>query len=53
MIITITKLDKKVKLDKNQKLYLIQQQYTDDISWITTNTNAKEYIKKDRTKCCN
>ena len=40
-----TKLDKKVKIDKNQKEYLIDQQYADDISWITTNKNAKEYIK--------
>ena len=45
-----TKLDKKVKIDKNQKEYLIDKQFSEDIRWITTNINAKEYIKKYTTK---
>ena len=28
-----------------KELYVIDQQYADDISWITTNKSAKEYIK--------
>ena len=31
-----------------KKEYLIDQQYADDISWITTNKNAKESSVIDR-----
>ena len=32
------------QININQNEYLIDQQYVDDISWITTNKNGKEYI---------
>ena len=42
---TYSKNNKNQKINKTQKEYIIDQQYADDISWITTNINAKEYIK--------
>ena len=40
-----TKDHKKSITPKNQKSYLIEQQYADDVSWITTSNDAKEEIK--------
>ena len=40
-----TRLDKKVKIDKGQTECLMDQQCDDDMSWITTSENAREYME--------
>ena len=46
MIIIIQKIIKNSITTKKQKSYIIEQQYSDDVSWIITSFDAKEEIKK-------
>ena len=43
---TYTKSDKHKITPKGQKAYLIDQQYADDASWITTSEKSKESVKQ-------
>ena len=43
---TYTKTDKHKITPKGQKAYLIDQQYADDASWITTSEKSKESVKQ-------
>ena len=43
---TYTKQDKHRQITKIQKAYTVEQQYADDISWISTSKNVTENIKQ-------